>query len=94
MAFAIIKAMTLKVDKFGRIILPKPVRDRLNLREGAELHLVENEGGFTLTLIGRKPSMILKNGVWVHFGRLPSEAKWETLVDEAREERIRELAKL
>jgi AbrB family looped-hinge helix DNA binding protein len=31
--------MTVKIDKAGRIVLPKPVRERLRLREGSEPEL-------------------------------------------------------
>jgi AbrB family looped-hinge helix DNA binding protein len=33
--------MTLKIDKAGRIVLPKPIRQRLGLRAGAALEVRE-----------------------------------------------------
>ena len=33
--------MTLKIDKAGRVVPPKPVRDRLRLRAGSDLEIEE-----------------------------------------------------
>jgi AbrB family looped-hinge helix DNA binding protein len=56
---ATMNGMTLKIDKAGRIILPKPVRDRLQLREGSELDLEEHPDGVTLRPVEQKSSMLL-----------------------------------
>jgi AbrB family looped-hinge helix DNA binding protein len=91
MVFGIVSGMTLKIDKAGRIVLPKAVRDRLHLREGSELRLLETENGVTLMPLHQEPSMVLKDGIWVHLGKLPPGLNWETLVEDAREERIKEV---
>ncbi len=36
--------MDVSIDKFGRIVIPKPVRDALGLEAGAKLHLETTEG--------------------------------------------------
>jgi len=94
MAYAIIDGMNVKIDKAGRIVLPKPVRDRLRLREGSDLEIEEHPGGVLLRLVDQRPSMIQKNGLWVHLGKLPKGFDWETLVDDARDERIKDLSGL
>jgi len=48
MAYAIMNGMTVKIDKAGRIVLPKPVRERFQLREGSELVIEEGSDGLTL----------------------------------------------
>lgn len=40
--------MTQKIDKAGRVILPKPVRDRLGLQEGNDLEITETPEGIVL----------------------------------------------
>ena len=40
--------MTLKIDRAGRVILPKPVRDRLGLRAGSDLEIQETPEGVVL----------------------------------------------
>lgn len=84
--------MTLRIDDAGRIVLPKRVRERLQLRGGSELELEESADGVTLRPVRREPSMTRKNGFWVHCGKLPKDVNWESLVDESREERIRDLS--
>jgi AbrB family looped-hinge helix DNA binding protein len=49
--------MTLRMDKAGRIVLPKPIRDRLRLREGSELAREEHPDGLELRPVERKSSM-------------------------------------
>ena len=54
MPSAIINGTTLRIDKAGRVILPKPVRDRFGLREGTELELLETPDGVVLKPVQRK----------------------------------------
>ena len=45
--YAIFNGMRLKIDKAGRVVLPKPLRDRLGLHDGGDpdLHLHGATGG-------------------------------------------------
>jgi AbrB family looped-hinge helix DNA binding protein len=90
MAYAIIDGMTIKIDKAGRIVLPKPVRERLHLREGSELELEERADGLTLRPIEQRPSMVREHGIWVHLGKVPRGFDWDVVVDAVREERIKD----
>jgi AbrB family looped-hinge helix DNA binding protein len=86
--------MTLKIDKAGRIILPKPVRDRLQLHEGSELDLEERPDGLTLRPVEQKSSMVLHGGIWVHQGKAPAGFDWDTMVDTVRDARIKDASGL
>ena len=90
MVHAIINGMTIKIDKAGRIVLPKPVRERFHLREGSELEIEERSDGLTLRPVERQPSMVRKNGIWVHLGKVPRGFDWDVAVDAIREERIKD----
>jgi AbrB family looped-hinge helix DNA binding protein len=90
MVHAIINGMTVKIDKAGRIVLPKPVRERFHLREGSELELEERSDGLTLRPVEQRPSMVRKNGIWVHLGKVPRGFDWDAAVDDIREERIKD----
>ena len=79
-----------KIDKAGRIVLPKPVRERFHLREGSELELEERPDGLTLRPVEQQPSMVRKNGIWVHLGKVPRDFDWDVAVDAIREERIKD----
>lgn len=86
--------MTLKIDKAGRVILPKPIRDRLGIHEGSDLEVQETPEGLTLKPAGRQPSMVKEHGLWVHTGKLPPGFDIVQAIRDDREDRIRKLAGL
>lgn len=94
MVCAILNGMTVKIDKAGRIVLPKDVRDRLRLRAGTSLELEERAEGLVLRPVGQRPSMIQKDGVWVHLGKAPRGFDWSRIVDDDRDERLKDIAGL
>jgi len=85
--------MTLKIDKSGRIVLPKPLRRRLGLRDNMELEVVEQGDGVLLRPAEPQPSMIRVDGLWVHRGKAEPGADWDHILDEVREERIQAVLK-
>jgi AbrB family looped-hinge helix DNA binding protein len=91
MVNAITNGMKLKIDNAGRIVLPKPVRDRLGLRAGSDLELAESGEGILLTPARQQPSLIRRNGLLIHCGKLPKGYEWDRLVDEDREGRFKKL---
>jgi AbrB family looped-hinge helix DNA binding protein len=94
MVYAIINGMHVKIDKAGRIVLPKPVRDRLRLRQGSDLEIEERPEGVLLKPIDQRPSMIKEKGVWVYVGSVPKDFDWDNMVDADREDRIKDLSGL
>jgi AbrB family looped-hinge helix DNA binding protein len=84
--------MTLRIDRAGRIVVPKPIRDRLGLRPGAALELSEGPEGLLLKPVQRRPSLVRRGGLLVHQGVLANDYDWNRLVEEDREERIRTLS--
>jgi AbrB family looped-hinge helix DNA binding protein len=95
MAFAIPEChnadMNVNVDKAGRIVLPKQIRDRLGLKAGAKLEISESSEGVLLRPTASRSSLVKRNGRWVYTGRAPRHVNWERLVDEDREVRDREI---
>jgi AbrB family looped-hinge helix DNA binding protein len=81
--------MTLRMDQAGRVTLPKSVRERLSLKAGSELDVQETAEGIVLRSVGRGPSMIEKQGLWVHTGQVPPGYDICKAIDEDREEQIR-----
>jgi AbrB family looped-hinge helix DNA binding protein len=81
--------MTLKIDKAGRLILPKSVRDRLGLHAGSDLDMQETQEGVVLKPAGRRPSLVRKGSFWVHTGEIPQGYDILKAIDEDREERMR-----
>ena len=86
--------MILKIDRAGRIVVPKPVRDRLGLRAGMDLEVAESAEGLTLRPIQHRPSLIREGRFLVHTGKVPPEYDIINAVREDREERMRKLAGL
>ena len=56
---------TLTIDKAGRVVLPKPVRDALQLSPGDSLELENSEDQIVLRPARGKGRMYKKQGAWV-----------------------------
>jgi AbrB family looped-hinge helix DNA binding protein len=93
MVYAIVDGITLKIDKAGRIILPKPVRDRFHLREGSELEMEKRLDGLTLRPVQQRYSLVLKEGVGVHLGKVPRGFDWNGILDAERGARIKDTSR-
>jgi AbrB family looped-hinge helix DNA binding protein len=79
---------TLAVDKAGRIVLPKPVRDKLQLQAGDSLELESSEGQIVLRPIRATAQMRLRDGIWVfRTGRPVSAASVNENIQQMRDER-------
>jgi AbrB family looped-hinge helix DNA binding protein len=76
---------TVTMDKFGRVLIPKTVRERLHLKPDQPLELLSRDG--ELTLRPTSPGEIVEeNGVFVWTGEVPQDS-WEDITDSLREER-------
>jgi AbrB family looped-hinge helix DNA binding protein len=80
--------MALKMDRAGRVILPKPVRDRLGLHAGSDLEIQETQEGVVLRPADRRPSLVKKGSFCVHTGEIPAGYDILKAIDEDREERM------
>jgi AbrB family looped-hinge helix DNA binding protein len=94
MPHAIINGMTLKIDKAGRIVVPKRLRERLGLRAGVELEVEEVAGGLTLKPLSDGPSMVMEDGFWVHLGVAPVGFDWGRHAERERDARHRQVSGL
>jgi AbrB family looped-hinge helix DNA binding protein len=86
--------MKLKIDRAGRIVLPKPTRDRLGLQAGTDLELFESSDGVTLKPIHRRSSLVRKGRFLVHTGELPAGYDVLKAIEDDREHRLKDLARL
>ncbi|MGH7840973.1 MAG: AbrB/MazE/SpoVT family DNA-binding domain-containing protein [Candidatus Binataceae bacterium] len=85
---ALLNGMKLRIDKSGRIVVPKPLRQRLGLEPGTELELVDQQGSVLLRPVEERPALVKLDGLWVHQGVSEPGANWDRVIDDAREERI------
>jgi AbrB family looped-hinge helix DNA binding protein len=94
MVNGIMNGMNLKIDRAGRIVVPKPIRQRLGLQPNTEIELVEQADGVLLRPLEHQSPMVKKDGLWVHLGQVDETYDFDRLIDDVREERIRDLLKL
>jgi AbrB family looped-hinge helix DNA binding protein len=78
--------MKTKIDFRGRLTIPKSIRDRLGLEPGSTLELEVRSTDLVL-----KPVFVKRNGYWVYVGPVPADINWDTLIDDAREERFNDI---
>ena len=77
------------LDKFGRIVIPKKIRDDFSLRPGTSIWIEEGKNEILLKPIEDEPGLIEKDGVLVFTGKLMGNL--ETKIEEIRKERSRSL---
>jgi len=81
---------TLTVDKAGRIVLPKPVRDELQLSAGDSLELEISGEQIVLRPVRGRVGMRKKQGIWVlDFDEPISAAATNSVLRDIRRERER-----
>jgi AbrB family looped-hinge helix DNA binding protein len=93
MVFGIVNGMELRIDKAGRIVVPKPLRERLGFKPDTELEAIEQPEGVLLKRVEQRPSMVKVDGLWVHQGSAEPGANWERILEDVREERIESVLK-
>ena len=91
--YAIINGMTLRIDKAGRIVLTKPLRERLGLRTGMDLEVAECADCLTLKPVSEKTAMVREKGFWVHQGVASKGFDWNRQIEDDREERNRQVSR-
>src|ERR1700730_409481 len=81
---------TLTLDKAGRVVLPKPVRDEMQLRAGDSLELESSEDRIVLRPRRGGVGLHQKQGIWVFgFGEpIPAGATDEILRQIRREREL------
>jgi len=83
-------ATTVTIDREERVVIPKTVRQKLQLEAGDTLELESEGNAVTLRPVHAASPLRKEHGIWVFYGRKPltvSEA--DKLIRDAREERDR-----
>ena len=83
---------TVTIDKAGRIVIPKAVRDRLRLDPGDSLTLDIDDSNITLSPVQEQAVLVKEHGMWVYAGQGFKNDSIPDLIDRTREERNRELS--
>ncbi len=81
--------ITIPIDKAGRVVLPKGIRERLGLHAGSEFEVMEEEDRITLKPVDKESKLVSKGGVLVFVPEEDFSKEGEDLVKESRKERDR-----
>jgi AbrB family looped-hinge helix DNA binding protein len=81
--------MRLRIDKSGRVVLPKRLRQRLGLRSGSTLEATETVEGLLLRPSTRGQSLVEIDGFLVHTGRPIYALDWQQLAEDVMQKRLR-----
>ena len=84
-----------EIDKAGRIVVPKKLRDELGLMPGTRLKVERSGETLVLEQDLPEPKLEMIDGLWVMTGgsQLPAE-DFNAMLDEQRERRMRYVAGL
>ena len=93
MVYGIINGMELRIDKSGRVVVPKPLRERLGFKPDTDLEAIEQPEGVLLRRAEQRPSMTRIDGLWVHQGVAEPGANWDRILEDVREERMASVLK-
>jgi AbrB family looped-hinge helix DNA binding protein len=83
--------METSLDRFGRIVIPKRIREDFNLKAGTPIRIEEGDQTIILTPVHGEPHLHVKDGVLVYTG-IPLEDLSDTL-SRHREERMKSVRK-
>jgi len=83
--------METSLDRFGRIVIPKKIREDFNLKAGSPIRIEEGEEETILKPVYGEPNLHVKDGVLVFTGT-PLEDLGDALARH-REERMKSIRK-
>jgi AbrB family looped-hinge helix DNA binding protein len=81
-------ALRLTIDKAGRVVIPKPLREELHLEAGDTLEMESAGEQITLRPVRGTGPLTKEHGIWVfHTGQPLSPSATDEMVQQIREER-------
>ena len=78
--------MKTKVDRFGRIVVPKEIRDRHGLVPGSEVEIEDAAETIVLRRLEDLPGLVDKQGMLVFRGRATGDL--DAAIESQRDERL------
>jgi len=82
--------MTTTIDKFGRVLIPKKMRDAMGLEAGAELEVEQTDEQILIKPKREGARWVVREGVTVYVGA-KAVGDMTHVVEDMRNERIRQL---
>ena len=87
------RTKSLSIDKFGRILIPKELRDAVGLTSGREVRMLADGGELRVIPEPSEPAIQDVGGVKVFMGRLPVGFDLPAAIDRDRAARAGHLAR-
>jgi AbrB family looped-hinge helix DNA binding protein len=87
-------AMTTTIDRAGRLVIPKQMREALNLFPGEVIEIEESDGGLLLRAAHHGFRLVEKSGFLVHQGSGKSEIAIADFINRQREGRAAGVARM
>ena len=82
----------LTLDKAGRVVIPKKLRDQFHLSSGDSLEIESHGDEFVLRPVREEATMFKKDGMWViKTGKPLAIEEIDAVIESVREERERQL---
>jgi AbrB family looped-hinge helix DNA binding protein len=60
--------MKTTIDKFGRVVVPKDMRERLGLKPGNEIEIEEQESRIVIKQVEERAPLIIEDGLLIFAG--------------------------
>ena len=81
--------MIVAIDRAGRVVVPKSLRERFNLVAGARLEIDAGRDFLQLRRVDAKPALMQKKGILVHQGGTCPDLDVARFIRAERDARIR-----
>lgn len=78
--------MSITIDGAGRLVIPKAIREELNLVAGSELQISAEAGGILLKVADSEPRLVPRQGLLVHHGSQKSDLDVAEFIRTGREQ--------
>ena len=79
--------MSITIDRAGRLVIPKSIRDEMNIVPGTELEIDADGNEIRLRLTGTESRLIRKSGVLVFSGGGKTDIDIADFINKEREKR-------
>lgn len=81
--------MQTAIDKFGRVLIPKSIRDHLGVKPGEVVQVIEQDNHILIKLIKQKTALKMKDGIMVYDAEPTGDV--ESTIEKQRNERMDDL---
>lgn len=86
--------MEATIDKFGRIVIPKELRDLFGLKPGSTLKVDSSSEEITLKPVSEEPPLARKKGVLIITAEIHENRDIVTLIEDGRNDRIEQIIRI